>query len=268
MFGTFELRELTEDDSSTYKQWVDTKLVAVINLHVIEPLKEPTLRMFETIHGNQSYIDLECSVQGPELLSMTFLKDGEEITGNITGKGHTRQLTMDACDPGSPGIYTCVVANPLGNKTSPGIKVTEDKNDCKKDPENWIIGFILIIIFSIFICIIAAVTIRCFFVGKSREENRKKLRRCCGFEDLESGRTSDNSSVNENPPGEEQREESVQLIPKESKDDVKVDTAPRLSTEEDSLQLLDMGLCGQDGKPAVNLKENGTASYHAQVSNG
>ncbi|KAM4054164.1 uncharacterized protein ACNLHF_006610 isoform 2-T2 [Anomaloglossus baeobatrachus] len=160
--GEIELRNLTEDDSGTYEQVVNMRVVAIIYLHVIEPVIEPTLwKVNETIHGDQCHVFLECHVQGSGPLNVTFLKDGEEISENITTIGRSRFLSVDSWDPGSHGSYTCKSSNPLGVKTSSQITVPTADKICKREtsvPYNWtfIVIVIIIIIIAIFIGAVVA----------------------------------------------------------------------------------------------------------------
>ncbi|XP_069601162.1 SLAM family member 9-like isoform X2 [Ranitomeya imitator] len=157
--GEIEMRNLTEGDSGTYEQVVNLKVVAVIHLLVIEPVNEPTLRKVnETIHGAQCHVLLECSVQGSGPLNVTLLRDGREITENITIIDRSRYLSVDFWDPGFRGSYTCKSSNPLGAKTSAEITVLAPDEICKKatsDLYNW--SFIIFIV--IFIIIIAVIAI-------------------------------------------------------------------------------------------------------------
>ncbi|XP_073418946.1 uncharacterized protein [Dendrobates tinctorius] len=153
--GEIEMRNLTEGDNGTYEQVVNMKVVAVIHLHVIEPVNEPTLRKVnDTIHGAQCHVLLECSVQGSRPLNVTLLKDGGEITENITTIDHSKFLSVDFWDPGFRGSYTCKSSNHLGDKTSAEITVPAPDKICKKassDLDNWSI--------IIFIFIVAVITI-------------------------------------------------------------------------------------------------------------
>ncbi|XP_075701017.1 uncharacterized protein LOC142665262 [Rhinoderma darwinii] len=122
--GTIIMRNLTKGDSGTYEQVVSMKSVAYIRLSVIEPVNKPTLRKVnETVHGRQCLVLLECRVLGPHPPNVTFLKDGEDITKNITRMDHSSCLSLDAWDPAFPGTYTCKLSNPLGAITSSEMKL-------------------------------------------------------------------------------------------------------------------------------------------------
>ncbi|XP_069833228.1 carcinoembryonic antigen-related cell adhesion molecule 1-like isoform X2 [Dendropsophus ebraccatus] len=262
--GIIVLNNLTKNDSGTYQQVVDMKVVAEIELYVIGPLKEPTLqKVNETKHGDQYVILLECRVQGEDPFNVTFLKDGEVFTENITRMGNNSYLSLDGCDPGSSGRYTCRVSTPLGNKTSSEVKVSTQDKDCRSSTSHLGSGTIALIFFVAFIVPLVTVGF-CFVVYTCLKANGK----------AESANTSNETSElelsrNETPSETERGREGYQEVPTNdsegSRDSVTVSLDP--SPEED-IRGPDPSHCGEDGTSTMEVDVDGTDQDHSPVANG
>ncbi|XP_066428995.1 uncharacterized protein [Eleutherodactylus coqui] len=275
--GTFVLRNLTKDDSTTYVQEVNMTVVARIHLVMIEPVKEPTLRK---VNGSQCRVLLECCVQESDPLNVTFFKDGEEITGNITRGDLSYYLCINASDLGCSGTYSCKSSNPLGAKTSSEIKLlTNDHNNCDETTANfpsWSIVLFIIFFILIFIIILVVFSILC----------SKCQKNCVKTPDEESGdgESQDTSQLekpllDESSPKEKRRQGSSPnshvTNSEEPVENLNLHNDLGLPTEIDTPknpgQLIvgknDPGHCGEETS-VMELDVLGTASDHGPVANG
>ncbi|XP_044150767.1 uncharacterized protein LOC122938939 isoform X2 [Bufo gargarizans] len=230
------LRQLTKEDSKTYEQVVNMKVVAQIHLIVIEPVTKTTLRKVNvTIDGSQCHVHLQCSAQGADLLNVRFHKNGEEITGNITRMGNSSFLIIDPLDPWSPRTYTCEAWNPVGNETSPEILLPSTDNDkcknAKSNPRNSCI--IIVVVLGIIIIIIAFLLYR-----KCQHTSGEKA-----------------PLINEKPSEEEKSEDSSCTVPNpEEPGDMTMGNGQGGPTAENIPNSSDPGHCGQEDKSSVELK--------------
>ncbi|KAG8536648.1 hypothetical protein GDO81_025951, partial [Engystomops pustulosus] len=148
--GTFVLENLREDDSGLYEQKVNMTLVAYIRLYVIELVKQLAMqKVNETIQDEPCQVILACYVQASYPHNVTFLKDGKEVTENVTRMDHSSFLSLDTRDPQSAGTYTCRLYYPLGTRTSGEIQLLTPDKTCRKGTfylETWQIIFIIFMV--------------------------------------------------------------------------------------------------------------------------
>ncbi|KAM3937601.1 SLAM family member 9-like [Leptodactylus fuscus] len=176
-YGIFVLKNLTKDDTGTYRQIVNMEVVTNIYLHVIEPVNEPTLRKVnETVKGHECHVLLECTNHGKCPFNMTFLKDGEEVSKNITQMDYSSYLSLDVWAPGSSATYTCKLWSPLGDKTSGEVQLPSADDNICRNKTSLIWTMFLSIIFVIIGIII--ITVGMVYIYK---------RRCAVSGDEESG---------------------------------------------------------------------------------
>ncbi|XP_044131350.1 T-lymphocyte surface antigen Ly-9-like isoform X2 [Bufo gargarizans] len=228
------LRQLTKEDSKTYEQVVNMKVVAQIHLNVIEPVTKTTLRKVNvTIDGSQCHVHLQCSAQGADLLSVRFHKNGEEITGKITRISNSSFLIIDPLDPGSAKTYTCEAWNPVGNETSPEILLPSTDNDkCKNatwNPRNS----------CIIVVVVLGIIITAFLLYRKCQHT--------------SGEKA--PLINEKPSEEEKSEDSSCIVPDpEEPGDMTLGNGQGGPTAENIQNSSDPGHCGQEDKSSVELK--------------
>ncbi|XP_077136531.1 uncharacterized protein LOC143793446 isoform X1 [Ranitomeya variabilis] len=271
--GEIEMRNLTEGDSGTYEQVVNLKVVAVIHLLVIEPVNEPTLRKVNgTIHGAQCLVLLECSVQGSGPLNVTLLRDGGEITENITTIDRSRYLSVDFWDPGFRGLYTCKSSNPLGAKTSAAITVLAPDEICKKatlDLHNW--SVIIFIVIFIIIAVIAIVLGLVLGYKKCRTSRGSKS----GYDSGESADVMpEDASESGLPllnktPGDGRRTPPCDVRTNDERgpeEDENHDSLVEPPPEEDSPSCLDPGQCGSEGASSMYPELSRASSDQEAVS--
>ncbi|CAN2391437.1 hypothetical protein PRIEUP_LOCUS1476 [Pristimantis euphronides] len=263
--GTFFLRNLTKDDSRTYEQVVNLEVEARIYLSVIDPVNKPILhKVNDTLHGGRCHVFLECNVQGPNPLNMTFHRDGEELTKDITRVNNSSYLSLDTSDSGYPGIYTCKVSNPVSTETSSEIKLpSPDDNNCKDaGSQNWSIIVILPIIATII-----GVSFIVYFICLRKDGKSPRDR------DTESGDSTEEMSqvelllLKEERGRESSRHVSV-TDSEELLENLTLNNDPELSTAEDIPENPDPGHCGLEEATTMEREVHGTASDHGQEENG
>ncbi|XP_040275357.1 carcinoembryonic antigen-related cell adhesion molecule 21-like isoform X2 [Bufo bufo] len=256
------LRQLTKEDSKTYEQVVNMKVVAQIHLNVIEPVTKPTLRKVNvTIDGSQCHVLLECSAQGADLLNVRFHKNGEEITGNITRMGNSSFLIIDPLDPWSPGTYTCEAWNPVGNETSPEILLPSTDNDkCKNaisNPPNW---SVISIIMGVMGVIGVVIIIAFFIVSRKRQHTSGEKTNPSMPPDEESAETTPETSplIRKKTSEEEKSEDSSCTVPNpEEPGDMTMGNGQGGPTAENIPNSSDPGHCGQEDKSLVSVPDGG-----------
>ncbi|XP_053560345.1 uncharacterized protein LOC128650430 [Bombina bombina] len=69
----------------------------------------------------QCAVTLKCNGSGEGTLNMTLLKDGNKIAA--TREGSVIESSVSSLVPESQGTYTCIVANPVSEKTSRSVKI-------------------------------------------------------------------------------------------------------------------------------------------------
>ncbi|XP_044131347.1 carcinoembryonic antigen-related cell adhesion molecule 21-like [Bufo gargarizans] len=255
----FKLGNLTKEDSKTYEQVVNMKVVAQIHLIVIEPVTKTTLRKVNiTIDGSQCHVHLECSAQGADLLNVRFHKNGEEITGNITRMGNSSFLIIDPLDPWSPRTYTCEAWNPVGNETSPEILLPSTDNDkCKNATWNPRNSSVISIIIVVVLCIIIIIIITAFILyRKCQHTSGEKTNPSVRGDEESAEPTPETSPLIRKKTSEEQKsEDSSCIVPDpEEHGDMTMGNGQGGPTAENIQNSSDPGHCGQKDKSSVELK--------------
>ncbi|KAE8628715.1 hypothetical protein XENTR_v10000193 [Xenopus tropicalis] len=119
---TLLLKNLTKSDNWEYEEWANGKLRSKINLQVLDPLYPPLLRI-QGPNSRGCLVLLECEGSGGSAETLSLMKDGVKVTGNITVLGNISLLTVSSRDPQSWGQYTCEQRNPLSSKSSNSVMV-------------------------------------------------------------------------------------------------------------------------------------------------
>ncbi|XP_073506742.1 uncharacterized protein [Phyllobates terribilis] len=114
---SFLLTNLTEKDNGVYEQKLNQKALLLVILTVIDPVKDPHLRI-EDKDNVTCRVSLFCDVGRSDPSNVTFQRNGYEIKENKSEMENDDLLVIDGMDPQHWGIYKCTVKNLVSQKDS------------------------------------------------------------------------------------------------------------------------------------------------------